>query len=76
MDFGAMFKIGSLWSKFTKNHPKFPLFVNAVRSAGIGEGSVIGISIEGQDGRHYETNLRLTAEDLKLLEELKGLSKK
>ena len=76
MDIGAMFKLGSLWKKFSGSHPKLPQFLSAVRQAGVGEGSVLGISVEALDGKRYETNLRLTAEDLQLLEELKILSKK
>lgn len=64
------------WETFTQNHPKFPLFVQAVTVNGIQEGSVISISIKDPDGKVTETNLRVTESDLELMEMLKDMSKK
>lgn len=70
----AIFKIKGAWDQFTKNHPKFPLFLSAVKQAGIPEGSIIAISITEPDGRVIDTNIKVTASDLELFETLKSLN--
>lgn len=64
------------WETFTQNHPKFPLFVQAVMTNGIKEGSVLGISVKDPDGKVTETNLRITESDLELMEMLKDMAGK
>ena len=41
----ALFQIMNLWSRFQKNHPKFPKFLSAVVQNGIREGSIIEIKV-------------------------------
>ena len=67
---GDMMKMKGAWDKFTRNHPKFPAFLNAVKAKGVTEGTVIGISVESPDGRKLETNVKLTSEDLELFRTL------
>ena len=74
MNFGNMetiMRIKAAWDTFKNNHPKFPMFVQAVRANGIKEGSVIAISITDPDGKVTETNLRVTASDLELFNSLR-----
>lgn len=59
------------WNRFKNNHPKFPLFVDAVTKEGIKEGTVIEITITTPEGRNYNSNLKVTADDLELIEKLK-----
>lgn len=75
MDFGMLLKLGGLWAKFSKNHPKFPQFVKAVQKNGIKEDTVIDVKITYPDGTELDTNLKLTASDLAMIEELKKLKK-
>lgn len=75
MDFGMLLKLGGLWAKFSKNHPKFPQFVKAVQKNGIKEDTVIDVKITYTDGTELDTNLKLTASDLAMIEELKKLKK-
>ena len=75
MDFGMLLKLGGLWAKFSKNHPKFPQFVKAVQKNGIKEDTVIDVKITYPDGAELDTNLKLTASDLAMIEELKKLKK-
>ncbi|MBQ8318916.1 MAG: hypothetical protein IKL53_07375 [Lachnospiraceae bacterium] len=68
-----LMKIKGLIDKFKTNHPKVPLFFNdAARS--IGEGSIIEISITTAEGRNLCTNMRVTRDDLELVEQLKNLN--
>ncbi len=71
MDIGAIMKARTAWETFTRNHPKFPLFLNAVKRDGIKEGTVIAISVIDPDGTKKETNVKVTASDLELLNILK-----
>ncbi len=69
----TLMKIKGLVDKFKTNHPKIPLFFNdAARS--VGEGSIIEISITTAEGRNLCTNMRVTKEDLELVEQLKNMN--
>ncbi len=69
----ALMQMKGMLEKFTQNHPKVPMFF---QSAGqhIGEGSVIEISVTTADGKNLCTNMKVTADDLALFEQLKKLS--
>ena len=75
MDFGMMFKLTTMWAKFTKAHPKFPQFIKSVQSNGITVDSVIDIKITYPDGKVVDANLKITESDLQMLEELKKIKK-
>lgn len=67
-----MMKFSSLWSTFTANHPKFPKFIAAASRKGVlAEGSVIAMQITTPNGETLETNLKITASDLELVQQLK-----
>jgi len=68
-----LFKMKGMWDQFTRNHPKFPLFLRAAQQKGIQEGTILAVSITTPAGEKLETNLRVTAEDMQLFEELKKL---
>ncbi len=67
-----LLKIQEAWRKFSGNHPKFPLFLEALRQKGISEDTVIEVTITGPDGTKLETNLKVMAEDLELYEMLRN----
>lgn len=67
----AMMKIKGLLDRFRSNHPKVPMFFSAA-SQNIGEGSIIEISITNADGKKLCTNMKVTADDLELFEQLKN----
>lgn len=69
----TLFKIKGMWDRFTAAHPKFPMFMRAVQQKGIQEGTILAMSVTTPSGEKIETNLRLTAEDMELFEELKHL---
>jgi hypothetical protein len=68
-----LFKMKGMWDRFTQNHPKFPLFLRAAQQKGIQEGTILAVSITTPSGEKLETNLRVTADDMLLFEELKKL---
>ena len=65
------YKTGGLLERFRSNHPKVPMFFSAA-SQSIGEGSIIEISITNADGKKLCTNMKVTADDLELFEQLKN----
>ena len=67
----AMMKIKGLLDRFRSSHPKVPMFFSAA-SQSIGEGSIIEISITNADGKKLCTNMKVTADDLELFEQLKN----
>lgn len=69
----VLFKIKGAWDTFSANHPKFPLFLKAVQQSGIREEAVIEIAVVTPEGKRLETNVKLTASDMELLEILKNL---
>ena len=75
MDIGMMLKLGGLWAKFSKNHPKFPQFIKAVQKNGFPVDTVLDVKITYPDGNVVDSNLKVTESDLAIIEELKKLKK-
>lgn len=70
----ALLQLMNLWSRFQNNHPKFPKFLTAVYQNGLKEGSIIEINVTTADGQSLNSNLKLNAEDMELISQLKNLS--
>ena len=70
MDLGTITKLKSGWDKFTRNHPKFPAFLNAIKSQGVVEGTVFEIKVTNPGCDPITGNIKLTAEDLDLFKSL------
>ncbi len=68
-----MQKIKSGIDRFRANHPKFPMFLNAVSQNALMEGSIIEIAVTTPDGKNFCSNLKIKAEDMELLNELKNM---
>ncbi len=76
MDFRQIAMIQKLKSDlnlFRANHPKFPMFLNAVYQNGLAEGNIIELSVKTTDGRTLETNLKLSPSDVELLQQLNDM---
>lgn len=74
MNIQSLLQAKSLWNRFKENHPRFAPFLNAVRSRGIPEGTVVEVEVRyPNDGGTMKTNLKISEEDLELLGMLKGL---
>ncbi len=69
----SIFQMMNLWNKFKQNHPKFPKFMSAVYQNGIKEGSIVEINVTTADGQSLNSNLKISAEDMELIRQLKEL---
>lgn len=63
----------NLLDGFTRRHPKFPQFFSAVRQHGISEGTIIEVQITTPEGKNFTSNIRITAEDMEAIQQLKNL---
>ena len=71
-----IFQLKASWDRFAAAHPKFPLFLRAVSDGNVmQEGTIAEITITTADGRKYETNLKLTANDLQLFDDVRQIVK-
>ena len=67
MNISQLSKISELkkhWERFQDNHPKVPLFFRAVYENALEEGTIIEIRVTTPGGAKYETNMKLTADDI------------
>lgn len=71
MDALQLLKIKGMWDQFTVRHPKFPAFLKAISQGAIGEGSVLEITVTSADGKVISSNLKVTAEDMEMINMLK-----
>lgn len=69
-----MQKIKSGIDRFRANHPKFPMFLNAVSQNALMEGSIIEINVTTPDGKNYCTNLKIKADDMEFINSLKNMT--
>ena len=56
---------------FEKNHPRFFPFLHAASKEALQEHTVIDIQVTVPSAKTYKTNLKLTADDIEMLKELK-----
>lgn len=78
MDFnqiGKIQKVKECVDKFRANHPKFPMFINAVARDALKEGTLIEINVTTPEGQEYKTNVRIKAEDMELMRTLQEMSR-
>lgn len=76
MNFNQLAMIQQLKSgmdRFRSNHPKFPMFLQAVSQNALVEGSVIEINVTTPEGKNYCSNIKVTADDLAFIETLKNM---
>ena len=65
-----LMKMKNAWSRFAANHPKFPLFLNAIVKRGIQEGTIFEFKVTSPDGQELVTTMRLSADVIELWKEL------
>ena len=71
-----IFQLKASWDRFAAAHPKFPLFLRAVSdNNAIQEGTIAEITITTADGRKYATNVKLTANDMQLFDDVRQMVK-
>lgn len=71
----AIAKMRSLVERFRNNHPKFSMFA-AAASNYVSVGSIIEINIQDAEGKSICTNIRVTEDDIELMEAIKEIMPK
>ena len=71
----ALLTIKPALDKFQNNHPKFIQFVKAMTQNGLHEGTVLECKVITPEGKEIQANLKITQDDLELIEKLKEMSK-
>ena len=78
MNFTQMLKFQRMKNslkRFDRDHPKFKNFLNAVtREQALREGAVIELSVTSPEGKNYCSNIKLNAEDIELINQLKTMN--
>ena len=72
----ALLALKSSFEKFERNHPKFIQFAQHMMQQGIHEGTVLECKVITPEGKEIQANLKITQDDLELLNKLKELSNK
>lgn len=68
-----LLQIVNIWKKFCANHPRFPMFLQAVGKEGLTEDSVISIEVKTPEGKTYNANVKLLASDMELIDAIKQI---
>ena len=66
-------KLKTSMDTFRNNHPKFPLFLDAVSKDALMEGTIIEITVTTPQGKNYCTNVKLKPEDMELMESFQNM---
>ena len=74
MNFGGLLQLKNSWAVFTRNHPKFPKFLQAAGSC-VGPDTLIEIKVTTAEGRVLETNLKVRESDIELVKNLANTGK-
>ena len=67
-----LMQIKNMLERFQAGHPRIPGFFNAAANS-IEEGTVIEMTVTSPEGKKLCANIRVTAEDMKLLNEIKEI---
>lgn len=70
----AILQMMNLWSRFQRNHPKFPKFVAAVVKNAVREGSIVEIRVTTAEGESYDSNLKINGDDMEMIEEIRKMT--
>jgi hypothetical protein len=73
MDFSTIMRVKEAWDTFTRNHPKFMPFMQAVTREAISDGTVIEIKVTSPQGKEYNTNMKITQSDLDLFNQMRTM---
>jgi len=68
----ALLTFKKKWDEFSSRHPKFVSFLGVLKNQGIAEGSVIDMKVTMPDGEVFQSNIKLTPEDIELIRGLAG----
>ena len=66
-------KLMGFKNRFQSSHPKFVAFLGAVAGQGVNEGDIIEVTITKADGTKTTANMRVTADDVNMVNEIKTM---
>lgn len=69
----ALLSMKSALDKFQGNHPKFMQFLQVMMQNGLQEGTVLECKVITPEGKEIQANIKITEDDLELIEKLKEL---
>ena len=68
-----LLKLKGAWDRFSLGHPKFITFLKFVGNNSMEQGTVIEITVTTKEGISTTGNLKISADDLALFDELKNI---
>ncbi|MBQ2183754.1 MAG: hypothetical protein II399_03890 [Lachnospiraceae bacterium] len=68
----ALLTFKKKWDEFSGRHPRFVSFLGALKNQGITEGSIIDMKVTMPNGEVFQSNIKLTPEDIELIRGLAG----
>lgn len=71
----ALLTFKKKWEEFSMRHPKFVAFLGALKNQGMAEGSIIDIKVTMPNGESFQSNIKLTAEDVEFVRSMAGQGK-
>lgn len=71
----ALLTFKKKWDEFSARHPKFVSFLGVLKNRGVDVGSVIDIKVTLPNGETFQSNLKLTQEDVEAIKSLAGNGK-
>lgn len=71
----TLLSMKSAIDKFQNNHPRFVQFIKAMADSGLQEGTILECKVITPEGKELQTNIKISQDDLELIEKLKELSK-
>ncbi len=69
----ALLSMKSALDKFQRNHPKFMQFLQVMMQNGLQEGTILECKVITPEGKEIQANIKITEDDLELIEKLKEL---
>jgi len=74
MNFKALAQIKQCWDSLLAEHPKLPLFLEALNKKRIVEDTIITIQLQYPDGSNIKGGIKVKASDLALFETIKSIN--
>lgn len=68
-----LMKLMGMKNKFQASHPKFVAFLGDVARKGVNEGDIIEVSLIKGDGTKTTANMKVTADDVAMVNDLKNM---
>ena len=69
----AILSLKGALDKFQGIHPKFMQFITAMIQYGLEEGTVLECKVLTPEGKEIQANIKITQDDLELIEKIKEL---